>query len=87
MGMFLISSKLQLELQAGLWIYSLLFAVSYAAVSLGLTIAMSCGSLSIASRIFSYSLIVPTLYGILFAGESVSWAMGIGFFLLGFLCF
>lgn len=79
---FLFSSNFSLEFNKQTLIYSFFFAISYAAALLGITVAIAIGPLSLSSLLQSYSLIIPTLYGIIFLGEPVKSTMIIGFVLL-----
>lgn len=58
--------------------YSAGFALSYLCATLFALLAIRNGSLAKTALILSYSLLIPTLYGILFLGEPVSVKMGIG---------
>lgn len=51
--------------------YSALYAVCYALATLTYILAFGCGSLGITALIISYSLVVPTLYGLIFWNESL----------------
>lgn len=51
--------------------YSAAFAAAYAAASVGVVFALKYGSMAITSLIFSYSLIIPTLYGLFFLNENI----------------
>ncbi len=62
--------------------YSLGFGLSHGAASLGLFLALKYGSLSITMLFSSYSLIIPTLYGILVLGEKLKIVGYIGIVLL-----
>ena len=62
--------------------YSLAFAVAYTCAILFFFLAISEGSLSLTTLITSYSLILPTLYGILFLNDKVSSLLIIGLILL-----
>lgn len=64
--------------------YSMGFAITYATALVGINLAIASGPLSISSLVSSYSLIIPTLYGILFLKESLSSAayIGIAFLLI-----
>ncbi len=79
---FLTASGFKLVFDPVTVLYAFFFAVSYAAALLGLTIALVCGPLSLSSLIESYSLIIPTLFGIAFLGEPVKATMLVGFVLL-----
>lgn len=52
--------------------YSIGFAIAYSFSTLMYILAFGCGSLGITSLILSYSLVIPTLYGLIFWGESLS---------------
>jgi len=49
--------------------YAVLFAISYATTTFTLVLALKLGNLSLTSLFFSYSLIIPTLNGLLFLGD------------------
>ena len=55
--------------------YSLAFAASYGLATVCSVIAFSCGSLSLTTLIISYSLMLPTVYGLIFLHEPI----GVGF--------
>lgn len=55
--------------------YSLTFGISYAVAAAGAVLAVSVGPLSITALVISFSLMIPTLYGIVFLEEPA----GIGF--------
>lgn len=58
--------------------YSFLFAVCYATTTLCAILAIKHGSLAKTSLVISCSLLVPSLYGMLFLGESVGWMLILG---------
>lgn len=58
--------------------YSVGFAVSYGAAVVGALYAIKFGSLSLSSLISNYSLLLPTLFGILFLNEQISITLCIG---------
>ncbi len=62
--------------------YSIAYAIACATTSVALVLAISCGSLSLASLFISYSLMLPTLYGIVFLKEPVNLGFIIGLVLL-----
>lgn len=68
---FVITSK-EFEWNRGFIPYSVGFAVSYGAATVFSTAAVSCGSLSISSLVISYSLMLPTLYGLVFLNDPIS---------------
>ncbi len=62
--------------------YSLLFAICYGVSSVCLMIAISSGPLSITALICSYSLLIPTLYGLAFLHEPIGLSLLTGIILL-----
>ncbi|MBQ2135703.1 MAG: hypothetical protein II201_02330 [Clostridia bacterium] len=58
--------------------YSVLFALCYALTTVKSIFALGCGSLAITSLIFSYSLIIPTFYGIIFWKEKIGLLQSVG---------
>lgn len=62
--------------------YSLMFALFYGIALVSSFIAIAIGSLSITSLIISYSLMVPTLYGIIFLNEVPGVGLCVGVVLL-----
>lgn len=62
--------------------YCIFFAVGYGAITVFSVLALKHGSLSITSLIISYSLILPTLFGIFYYKESVDILFYIGMILL-----
>lgn len=68
---FIITSK-EFFWDAGLLLYAALFAVSYIAATVFSVAAVAYGSLSITSLIISYSLMVPTVYGLVFLKDPIS---------------
>lgn len=79
---FLVSSGFSLKFDPKLIPYVLLFSLSYGAAVAFSFIAIKTGSLSITSLISSFSLIVPTLYALIFFGEDVSVFFYVGLALL-----
>lgn len=62
--------------------YSIGFAITFAAAIAGVNLALATGPLCITSLVSSYSLLVPTLFGIIFLRESLSSLAYIGIVLL-----
>ena len=60
------------EFSAALLPYSAAFGTAYAVAVVFSVMAVSCGSLSLTTLINSYSLMLPTFYGLLFLREPVS---------------
>ena len=56
----------------GILPYAIGFAISYATATVASTIAVNIGSLSLTALLVSFSLMVPTFYGLFFRGEEVS---------------
>lgn len=71
---FLLTSR-DLQWNPRLIPYALFFAVFFGAATIFSTLALSCGHLSLTSLISSFSLMIPTFYGLLFLREPA----GIGF--------
>ncbi|MBR5782633.1 MAG: DMT family transporter [Clostridia bacterium] len=63
-------------------IYAVLFALSYGMAMIFSFLAIAEGSLALTALIVSYSLILPSLYGILFLNESISLFLILGLCLL-----
>lgn len=62
--------------------YAIVFALGYGAATVFSFFAIAHGSLGLTSLVTSYSLIIPTIYGILFLGEEPSTMLYIGLALL-----
>ena len=62
--------------------YSLFFATAYAVSAAGSFLSIITGPLSVSSLLIQLSLIIPTLYGILFLGEELTEPRIIGIFCL-----
>ena len=75
---FLFSSGFKLDFKAEVIPYSLAFAASYGTAVLMGFLAINVGSLSLTSLINSYSLIIPTFWGLFFMGEGASLFFWIG---------
>lgn len=70
--MFFVVTSSGFEWDSGLILYAVLFAVSYAAATVFGVAAVAYGSLSITSLIVSYSLMIPTVYGLVVLKDPVS---------------
>ena len=79
---FIFQLKLPFNMDAGVLPYAFLFGAGYGSAALFSVLAISCGSLSLTSLITSYSLIIPTLYGLVFKGDKISIFLIIGLILL-----
>ena len=79
---FLVSSGFSLKFDEKIIPYVILFSLSYGTAVAFSFLAIKTGSLSVSSLIASFSLIVPTLYGLLVFGEEVSVFFYIGLGLL-----
>ena len=62
--------------------YALLFALSYGSATVGSIYAIKYGSLSLTSLLTSFSLLIPTFYGILVLDDETGPFLYIGLFLL-----
>ena len=76
---FLVRSGFVLHFEIGVLPYSLGFAASFAASVLGSFFAIQYGALSITQLVTSYSLMIPTLYGIVFLGDQIKILTVFGF--------
>ena len=56
---------------SGIVIYAVLFALAYAVATVFNIAAIACGSLSLTSLITSYSLLIPTFYGLVFLKDKI----------------
>ena len=79
---FVLSSGGSLSFSMGLLPWSAAFGISYGLAIFFSVLAVSCGSLALTSLIISYSLILPTLFGLIFYQEPVSMMFLIGMLLL-----
>ena len=68
---FLVASGFKLSFTSALIPYVILFALGYGSAVLFSLLAIKCGPLAITALISSFSLIVPTVYGIAVFGETV----------------
>ena len=75
---FVCSAGFKLDFNMEILPYALLFALSYGTAAIGSFIGIQKGSLSLTSLVVSYSLIVPTFYGLIFLKESAGFFMYIG---------
>ena len=78
---FIITSK-GFEWNHGLIIYVLLFGFSFTAATAFTIFAVASGPLSVTALIVSYSSLCPTLYGIIFLKDSISFGFVPGIILL-----
>lgn len=79
---FAITAKFRFVFVWGNMLYALLFALSYFFAVFGLTMAIKTGPLSITALIESYSMIVASVYGVVFLSEPMTPYMITGFVLL-----
>lgn len=82
MFFFILSSRFQLSFSFELLPYSIGFALALSLAFVGQFLAIRHGSLSLTMLIVSYSLLVPTLYGIVVLRESLGNAGYAGIVLL-----
>lgn len=78
---FLITAK-DLVFQSEMLPYSFAFAAVYAGGTITSVLALRWGSLAITSLVMSYSLVIPTLYGLIFLNETVGSLQIIGLCIL-----
>ncbi len=84
---FVVFSGFDLHFTLELLPYSLLFAVGYGGAIVAAFLAIKYGSLSLSSLVLSYSLLVPTAYGLMFLDEKLSVFLIIGLVLLSISLF
>ena len=85
--MFFIVISRNIGWNPGIIPYSIAFALSFAASSLFGLLAVANGPLSLSSLMISYSLMIPTFYGIIFLKEPISICFVIGLLLLAISLF
>ena len=81
MMFFLVTSK-NISWNPRIVPYSIAFALSFATSSLFGLLAVANGPLSLSSLMISYSLMIPTFYGLIFLKEPISICFAIGLGLL-----
>ena len=81
--LFFVFTTNNLSFDAKILPYAIGFGASYMACGVCVVLALSCGPLSLSSLILSYSLILPTLYGLVFLHDPVGPMLVIGIVLLG----
>lgn len=79
---FIFQVKLPLQFEQSLIPYAVIFGLGFGSCVVCSILAILNGSLSLTSLITSYSLIIPTLYGIIFLNEKKSEFLIIGLVLL-----
>ncbi|MBQ4528850.1 MAG: EamA family transporter [Clostridia bacterium] len=79
---FAVTKKGVLHFSTEILPYSAGFALGFAAIMVFSILAIRCGSLAITSLIISYSLMVPTVFGIIYFEEPTSWPLYVGVALL-----
>ena len=81
MAVFLVINR-DFDVTLPLLLYSIAFSISYAAVSVCFVLALRYGSVANTSLIIAYSLMIPTLYGIVFLNDPLGVLKIVGFVLL-----
>jgi len=66
---FLVLNKFSLVFHLNTLLMAMIFAVGYSAAVICGTMAVQCGALSLTSLVTAYSLIIPTVWGIIFLNE------------------
>ena len=79
---FFVLTSNGLAFNPGLILYSSLFAVSYILATVFALEAISCGLLSLTALLISYSLLLPTIYGLVFLKDTIDALFVLGFILL-----
>lgn len=80
--LFFLVTAPRLQWEVRLLPYAFFFAVTYGAATIFSTLAISCGPLSLSALISSFSLMIPTFYGLLFLKEPLSFGLLPGICLL-----
>lgn len=75
---FAVTKKGSLDFCVEILPYSVGFALGFAAIMVFSILAFRCGSLAITSLIISYSLMVPTVFGIIYFKEPTDWPLYVG---------
>ena len=86
-AVFIFASGFKFSFEKGIVLYALLFGVLFSVCTITLTLAINVGNLALSGLIISFSLILPTSYGIFFLNNPVSAPFFIGFFLLAVFLF
>ncbi len=81
-ALFAATGAWPLHFEAALLPYVVGFAAAYGSAAFFSLLAVQAGSMSLTSLAISYSLVIPTLYGLLFLGEPVSVTLVLGVLLL-----
>lgn len=76
--LFFILSPSPLDFHISILPYAIGFAVCYTVASVFTVLAIACGSLSLTSLLLSYSLMIPTFYGLIFLHDPISWGFIVG---------
>ena len=79
---FLITDTGGFTLLNKIWIYAIIAGILYASASILTFIALGCGSFALSMLVLSYSLILPTVYGIAVLNETLNFFSYIGFTLI-----
>lgn len=79
---FVIQDGFRFDFTQGVIMYSIIFAAAYCSTLIFQFIALKNGPISLTVLINSYSLIIPTFYGIIFLHEPFTVSMAVGLALL-----
>lgn len=79
---FLLNAKFQVSLVWEVLPFSIGFALFYGSATVGSVLAVRKGMFSLSTLVSSYSLIIPTLYGIIFLNDPIGWTGYVGILLL-----
>lgn len=80
--LFFVFTAKGFEFNIGVITYATAFATAYIAATVFALYAVASGSLALTSLIISYSLILPTAYGLIFLNDPVSVKFCVGIVLL-----
>lgn len=80
--LFFVFTSTTFQFDASYIPYSIGFSVSYAICTVFMVLAVAYGSLSLTSLFISYSLMIPTFFGLVFLNDDISLGFIPGLFLL-----
>ncbi len=83
----LISAGGKMKFTSESFVYGVAFAIAFGAAALFVFLAINEGSIALTTLVMSYSLLIPTFYGIIFLGDTLGALAIIGIVLLVFSLF
>jgi len=79
---FVVTSDEGFEFTSDILVYSVIFAIAYGTATIASVLAILNGPLSLTSLVIQYSLIIPTVYGLIFLDEPLELMLIVGILLL-----